>query len=106
MSRKGFLVLDSGWGSFRQTIRTDLRKTALHAADAIDTATPSPPPTPPPDGWNFRDKYKLARVVRNAILLAGYETETADIKATTTDSDVPFLHCNEFKINISYLALR
>lgn len=89
MPRKAFLVADSGGGSFRRTIRADLRKTALQrAADAIDTATgphslPRPPdaPTPPP-AETFAISTELARGVRNAILLAGYESETADIKAT------------------------
>lgn len=96
MSQSLFSAGCSG-GSFRRTIRTDLRKTALQrAADAIDTAAGAPPtggptPTPPPPAETFAISTELARGVRNAILLAGYESETADIKATETA--VPFLHC-------------
>ncbi|CAB3221922.1 unnamed protein product [Arctia plantaginis] len=102
MCCKAFLVEECGGGSFRRTIRTDLRKTALQrAADAIDTAAselacPRPPhgttrPPLEPAAETFAISTELARGVRNAILLAGYESETADIKATETA--VPFLHC-------------
>lgn len=100
--RKAFLVPGCSGGSFRQTIRTDLRKTALQrAADTIDIAagaTPAPllplpalPSPLEPPAETFAISTELTRGVRNAILLAGYESETADIKATETA--VPFLHC-------------
>lgn len=54
-------------------------------------------PRPPP-AETFAISAELARGVRNAILLAGYESETADIKAT--DSAVPFLRrAAEFEMN-------
>lgn len=55
-----------------------------HEADAIDTAAGGPTPPLEPAAETFAISTELARGVRNAILLAGYESETADIKATET----------------------
>lgn len=57
------------------------------------------PVSPPnPAAETFAISTELARGVRNAILLAGYESETADIKATVTLSS-RFYIVSKFEMN-------
>lgn len=72
----------------RPPIRSDLRKTAscnMQQTRSILQRAASHRPLEPV-AETFAISTELARGVRNAILLAGYEPETADIKATETPS--------------------